>query len=169
MKRRMVISFTIGVICLAGLSAWWLDAKGSPPRAPAPAPPVPVIAEKVRVSDMPIVLSGIGSAVAYNVVDVHTQVTGTIEKIGFTEGQTVHPGSLIAQLDPRPFQAAVDQAQANLERDQAHLTNAEANLARYVPLLSKGFSTQQQVDDQSAAVRELQAAIASDKAAMFNA
>ena len=65
--------------------------------------------------------------------------------------------------------AALDQAQANLERDQAHLTNAEANLARYVPLLNKGFSTQQQVDDQSAAVRELQAAIASDKAAIFNA
>ena len=102
-------------------------------------------------------------------VDVHTQVTGTIEKIGFTEGETVNPGRLIAQLDPRPFQAALDQAQANLERDQAHLTNAEANLARYVPLLNKGFSTQQQVDDQSAAVRELQAAIASDKAAIFNA
>src|SRR5438270_1684757 len=96
--------------------------------------------KKSRSPISPIVRTGIGSAVAYNVVDIHTQVTGTIEKIGFIEGQTVRPGSLIAQLDPRPFQAAQEQAQANLDRDQAHLANAEANLARFVPLLKPGFS-----------------------------
>ena len=64
--------------------------------------------------------------VAYNVVDVHAQVTGTIEQIGFVEGQVVHPNSLIAQLDQRPFQAALQQAEANLARDQANLTNAQA-------------------------------------------
>ena len=114
-------------------------------------------------------LTGIGSVVAYNVVDVHAQVTGTIDKIGFVEGQTVHPGSLIAQLDPRPFQAALQQAESNLARDQAHLTNAQTNLGRFVPLAKQGYATQQQVTDQTSAVTQLQAAIVGDKAAIFNA
>lgn len=78
-------------------------------------------------------MSGIGTVTAYDVVDIHTQVTGTIEKIGFVEGQTVHPGSLIVQLDPRPYQAALGQAQANLKSDQANLADARANLARFYP------------------------------------
>jgi len=134
-----------------------------------PSAPVPVVAEKVQVSDMPVVLTGIGTVVAYNVVDVHAQVTGSIEKIGFTEGQSVHPGSLIAQLDPRPFQAALQQAEANLARDTANLANARTNLGRYTPLLKEGYATQQQVTDQGATVTELEAAVAGDKAAIFNA
>ncbi len=118
---------------------------------------------------MPVVKVGIGTVVAYNSVAVHTQVTGTIQQIGFVEGQTVHPGSLIAQLDPRPYQAALQQAKANLQRDAAHLDNAQANLGRYVPLESKGFATGQQVGDQVAAVTELRAAIVSDQAAIDNA
>jgi multidrug efflux system membrane fusion protein len=102
-------------------------------------------------------------------VDVHAQVTGTIERIGFVEGQVVHSGSLIAQLDPRPFQAALQQAEANLTRDEAHLVNARANLSRYAPLLKQGYATDIQVTNQAAAVSELQAAVAGDKAAIFNA
>lgn len=64
-------------------------------------------------------------------------MAGTIDKIGFVEGQTVQPGSLIAQIDPRPFQAALRQAQAALARDTAHLTNARDNLHRYIPLLKQ--------------------------------
>jgi multidrug efflux system membrane fusion protein len=131
--------------------------------------PVPVVADKVQVSNIPIALTGIGTVVAYNIVDVHAQVTGTIDKIGFTEGQIVHPGSLVAQLDPRPFQAALQQAQANLSRDEANLANARTNLGRYTPLLKQGFATEQQVVDQAASVSELQAAVAGDKAAIFNA
>jgi membrane fusion protein, multidrug efflux system len=151
------------------LVAWRLEAAQPPPPPPAPPPPVPVVAAKVQVSDFPIVMSGIGTVVPYNVVDIHSQVTGTIQQIGFTEGQTVHPGSLIAQIDPRPFQAALQQAEANLARDQAHLTNAQTNLSRYLPLLKQGYATDQQVTDQQAAVSEMTAAIASDKAAIFNA
>jgi multidrug efflux system membrane fusion protein len=81
----------------------------------------------------------------------------------------VHPGSLIAQLDPRPFQAALQQAESNLARDQAHLTNAQTNLGRFVPLAKQGYATQQQVTDQTSAVTQLQAAIVGDKAAIFNA
>jgi multidrug efflux system membrane fusion protein len=107
--------------------------------------------------------------VAYNVVDVHAQVTGTIDKIGFVEGQIVHPGSLIAQLDPRPFQAALQQAEANLARDQANLTNARTNLGRFTPLLKPGFASAQQVTDQASMVTQLEASVAGDKAAIFNA
>jgi membrane fusion protein, multidrug efflux system len=114
-------------------------------------------------------MTGIGSAVAYNVVDVRAQVTGTIEKIGFVEGQFVRPGDLIARIDPRTFQAALQQAEANLARDLANLANAKDNLSRYVPLLKEGFATVQQVEDQNSTVSKLQAAIASDKAAIFNA
>jgi multidrug efflux system membrane fusion protein len=118
---------------------------------------------------MPLVKVGLGTVAAYNTVNMHSQVTGTIQKIGFVEGQTVQPGNLIAQLDPRPFQAALQQAQANLDRDEANLANAQINLNRYVPLLKQGFSTQQQVGDQAASVAQLRAAIASDQAAIDNA
>jgi membrane fusion protein, multidrug efflux system len=169
MKARHAVIALCMVAGIGGLAAWYrYDAKPvAQPEAAAPA--VPVVAEKVQIGDMPIVLTGIGTAEAYNLVDVRAQVAGTIERIGFTEGQTVHPGSLIAQLDPRPFQAALQQAQANLERDQTHLTNAQANLARYVPLEKRGFASSQQVTDQSSAVGQLVAEIAADKASVFNA
>jgi membrane fusion protein, multidrug efflux system len=169
MKKHLVALGFGAVICAGGLAAWRVHGSSSAPMAPAPPPPVPVVAAKVQTSDFPIVLTGIGSAVAYNVVDVRAQVTGTIEKIGFVEGQFVRPGDLIAQIDPRPYQAALQQAEANLARDLANLTNAKDNLSRYVPLLKEGFATPQQVEGQNATVSELQAAIASDKSAIFNA
>src|SRR5215813_4891809 len=134
MKKFFAIGGLAAAICAAALWAWQSGADEPPPPPVAPAP-VPVVAAKVQVSDFPIVMSGIGTVEAYNTVDIHAQVTGTIERIVFVEGQTVHPGSLIAQLDPRPFQAALEQAQANLKRDQAQLTNAEVNLNRFNPLL----------------------------------
>jgi membrane fusion protein, multidrug efflux system len=170
MKKRLVVVGVAAIACIAGLMTWQArNASSAPPPQPAAPPAVPVVVSKVQVSNVPIMLTGIGTVEAYNIVDVHTQVTGTIEKIGFVEGQTVHPGSLIAQLDPRPYQAALQQDEANLARDQANLSNAEANLSRYLPLLKEGFATPQQVADQSATVSELQAAIAADKAAVFNA
>ena len=147
MKKRAVAIGVCVAIGIGGRAAWGVHAAAPTPtpQTQAPAPPVPVVAAKVQVSDFPIVMTGIGSVAPYNVVDVHAQVTGTIEKIGFVEGQTVHPGDLIAQLDPRPYQAALQQAEANLARDQAHLANAQTNLGRYVPLMKQGFATAQQV------------------------
>lgn len=170
MKKALVVAGVVAVASTGGLIAWRARGASSepPPQATMQAP-VPVVTTKVRVSNVPIVMTGIGTVEPYNVVDVHTQVTGTIERIGFVEGQTVHPGSLIAQLDPRPYQAALQQAEASLARDQANLANAQANLSRYVPLLKEGFSTPQQVADQVATVSELQAAITADQATIFNA
>lgn len=170
MKTRTLILGLCIALCGGGLTAWRIyGAKAAAPVSQAPAPPVPVVAEKVQVSDFPIVMSGIGSVMPYNVADVRAQVTGTIEKIGFVEGQIVHPGDLIAQLDPRPYQAALQQAEANLGRDQAHLTNAQTNLGRYVPLEKQGFASNQQVTDQTSTVTQMQAAIFGDKAAISNA
>jgi multidrug efflux system membrane fusion protein len=170
MKKQIVIAGIIAAIGAGAGAAWRIDG-GHPiqPAQAAPPAPVPAVAEKVEVGDVPLVMEGIGTVEPYNVVDIHAQVTGTINSIDFVEGQTVKPGSVIAQLDPRPYQAALSQAQANLARDQAHLENAQTNLGRYVPLAKQGFASAQQVTDQSAAVAQMQAAILSDQAAIFNA
>jgi multidrug efflux system membrane fusion protein len=169
MAKRIVFLGLGVAICAGGLATWHAYGARSAPPPQAPTPVVPVVAQKVQVSDVPIVMSGIGTVDAYNVVDIHAQVTGTIDRVGFIEGQTVHPGSLIVQLDPRPFQAELQQAEANLARDQASLTNAQLNLGRYVPLEKQGFASAQQVADQESRVNQFSASIAGDKAAIFNA
>lgn len=168
-RTRILVLGLCVAVSLGGIATWRAERTTAASQPTAAPEPVPVVAEQVRVSDVPTVLVGIGSVVAYNVVQVHAQVTGTIDKIGFTEGQTVHPGSLIAQLDPRPFQAALQQAEAALARDTANLVADQADLSRYATLLKRGFATAQQVSDQTATVDGLQAAIAGDKAAIFNA
>jgi len=152
-----------------GVASWRALGAGQAPVPPAAPPPVPVVAAKVAVSDVPIEMTGIGTVFAYNLVHMNARVTGTIERIGIVQGQTVHPGSLIAELDPRPFQAALKEAQANLLRDQASLANAEINLNRYIPLLKPGYASAQQVADQESTVSELRAQVAADQAAIFNA
>jgi len=169
MLNRILVSGICVAVSVCGVAIWRMQHAGAAASFAVAPLPVPVVAEKVRVSDMPIVLTGIGTVAAYNVVDVHAQVAGTIDKIGFIEGQSVHPGSLIAQLDPRPFQASLRQTEAALAHDTANLAAAQANLTRYSTLLRQGDATSQQVSDQTATVNELQAAIVSDRAAIFNA
>ena len=169
MTKRIIVA-TLGVaLCAGGCAFWHVYGAQSMTQPQAPAPAVAVVAERLQASDVPIVMTGIGTVVAYNVVDVHAQVAGTIEQIGFVEGQTVQPGNLIAQLDPRPFQAALQEAEANLARDQANLANARVNLGRYTPLLKQGFASAQQVTDQASTVTQLEASVAGDKATIFNA
>jgi multidrug efflux system membrane fusion protein len=169
MRRRLIALTCASIAGAAGVATWSLVPAASAPAEAAASPAIQVVTAKVGVSDMPLVKTGLGTVAAYNTVNMHSQVSGAIQKIGFVEGQTVRPGDLIAQLDPRPFQAALQQAQAALARDEAHLANAEANLNRYVPLLKQGFSTQQQVGDQAASVAQIRAAIAGDQAAIDNA
>ena len=131
----------------------------------APAPPaVPIVAGTVAQHDVPIYLTGVGTVIAYNTDVVRAQIQGQIISINFTEGQTVHAGDLLAQIDPRPYQALIDQYTGNLERDQAQLINAQANLKRYTNLEGKGWATPQLVETQQAQVGQLQAAIKADKA-----
>jgi multidrug efflux system membrane fusion protein len=130
----------------------------------APPPPAPIVAGTVAQHDVPIYLSGVGTVIAYNTDVVRAQIQGQIISINFTEGQTVHAGDLLAQIDPRPYQALIEQYTGNLERDQAQLKNAQANLTRYSQLGDKGWATPQLVETQQAQVGELQAAIKADQA-----
>jgi membrane fusion protein, multidrug efflux system len=163
MKKTMMISgsFLAVTVVAAGLLYFaYPKAKA----APAPPPPVPVVAGTVTQHDVPIYLTGVGTVIAYNTDIVRAQIQGQIISINFTEGQKVHAGDLLAQIDPRPYQAMVDQYTGNLERDQAQLVNARANQTRYTQLGNKGWATPQLVETQNAQVGELQAAIKADQA-----
>jgi multidrug efflux system membrane fusion protein len=123
----------------------------------------------VKSGDVPIYLRGVGTVIAYNNVIVRSQVTGQLISINFTQGQTVKTGDLLAVIDPRPYQAQLDQASANRDRDQAQVANARANLNRYTPLFQKGFATQQLVDTQNAQLAQLEAMVKSDEAIIESA
>src|SRR3982074_2949471 len=167
MKKKVIIPAALltAVLAAGGL----LYFKHTQPMdkaaaAPAPPPAVSVVAGVVTQHDVPIYLSGVGTVIAYNTDVVRAQIQGQIISINFTEGQTVHAGDLLAQIDPRPYQALIDQYTGNLQRDQAQLINAEANLKRYTNLGDKGWATPQLVETQQAQVGELQAAIKADNA-----
>ena len=119
--------------------------------------------------DVPIYLRGLGSVQAFNAVSVHARVDGTLTQFAVTEGQEVKQGDLIAVIDPRPFQAALDAATAKTTQDQADLANAQQDLVRYTELAQKSFASRQQVDTQRALVNRLTAMIAGDNAAVTNA
>jgi multidrug efflux system membrane fusion protein len=166
-RRTAILSALLVVAALAtGGVVTLTQSFGTAPAAPpAAAPPaVPVVAGTVKSGDVPIYLSGIGTVQAYNTVVVRSQIQGQLTQIAFTEGQTVHEGDLLAQIDPRPYQAQLDQFTANLDRDRAQLQNAEANLGRYTPLLNRGYATPQLVDTQKAQIAQLQATAKADQA-----
>jgi multidrug efflux system membrane fusion protein len=167
MRRGISILVTAIVVAIAAGSVVYLThgrARGAPSNPP-PAPlAVPIIAGGVHSGDVPIYLRGIGTVIAYNTVVVRSQIQGQLTKITFTEGQTVKAGDTLAEIDPRPYQAQLDQIVANRDRDQAQLTNSLANLDRYNQLLAKGDATIQLLDTQKAQVVQLQSAIKSDEA-----
>lgn len=130
------------------------------------APPVPVTAAHARKGDVPIVLEGLGTVTPINTAAIHTQIQGTLDSVDFAEGQNVRRGDVLAKIDPRVFEAQVDQAEAALARDQASLKNAQVNLARTQPLAARGFATQQLLDTQDSQVAQGQGTVALDKAAL---
>jgi multidrug efflux system membrane fusion protein len=157
-----VIVFGVAIAAAGGLLTHSHLVK--PAIAAAPPPPVPVVAGVVTQHDVPIYQDGVGTVIAYNTDVVRAQIQGQLISINFTEGQTVHAGDLLAQIDPRPYQAQIDQFEGNLERDQAQLTNANANFTRYSRLGDKGWATPQLIETQKAQVGQLQAAIKTDQA-----
>src|SRR4051794_26825578 len=128
---------------------------------------VPVKIAPVEKADFPVVLTGLGTVQGFNTVVVRTRVDGQIDKIAFKEGDLVKQGDLLAQIDPRPFQAALDQAKAKKRQDEANLANANLDLQRYTKLGE--FATRQQTDTQRSTVAQLTAQIAADDAAIANA
>jgi multidrug efflux system membrane fusion protein len=167
MKKRLAISSAVLTLAIAAGGFFHLTYARSVHKNAALSPAaetVPVVAATVTQHDVPIYLTGVGTVIAYNTDVVRAQIQGQIISINFTEGQKVHAGDLLAQIDPRPYQALVDQYTGNLERDQAQLINAQANQKRYNQLGSQGWATPQLIDTQNAQVGQLQAAIKTDQA-----
>jgi multidrug efflux system membrane fusion protein len=121
----------------------------------------------VEKADFPVYLTGLGTVQGFNTVQVRTRVDGQIMRIDFKEGQFVKEGDTLVEIDPRPFQATLDQANAKKAQDQANLANANLDLQRYTKLGE--FATRQQTDTQRSTVAQLTAQIAADDAAIFNA
>jgi multidrug efflux system membrane fusion protein len=170
MRKKLIIILAMAVVGVGAAFAGVVLFR-PPPAADAAAPPpaVPVVAQKVKSGDVPIYLRGVGTVIAYNNVVVRSQITGQLVKIAFTQGQTAKKGDLLAVIDPRPYQAQLDQAIANRDRDQAQVANAQANLNRYTPLEAKGFATSQLVDTQKAQLAQLNAMVKSDEAVIESA
>ena len=160
----------IGAVVILSLVAivvlWRLNHGTEVPVAEAqtPAPGVPVTAGTVAAQDVPVFLNGIGTVQAYNMVAIKSRVDGQIVKVDFKEGQDVKEGEPLLQVDPRPFQAALEQAQANRQKDEAQLVGAQLDLDRYEKLIGSGWQTRQSYDQQKATVGQLQASIKGDEA-----
>ena len=130
---------------------------------------VPVTVATAKRQDVPVWLDGIGNVQAYNTVTIRSRVDGELMKVAFTEGQTVKAGDLLAQIDPRPFQAALDQAKAKKAQDEAQLQNAQRDLDRSTDLAQRGFAPRQTLDQQRAQVDQFTAAVQGDDAAIESA
>jgi multidrug efflux system membrane fusion protein len=160
----------IGLLALAGaVSLAWHLRRDSAVAATTSDPAVPVVAGAVQSQDVPIYLTGIGTVQAFNTVTIRTRVDGQIDKVAFAEGEDVKVGDLLAQIDPRPFQAQLEEAQAQKASHEAQLADAKIDLQRFTNLAQRGAATEQSVDTQKALVAQLEANIQADRAAIDNA
>jgi multidrug efflux system membrane fusion protein len=172
MMPRRTIGILIAILVAGGFAGWHFTHGVTAAQAadPAPEPPaVPVTTAKALLGDVPVLLDGLGTVQAFNVVEIKAQVSGTLVALPAREGQEVHKGDLIAEIDPRPYQAALDQANAKQQEDAATLQSAQLDLRRYQSLARSSFAPVQQVDDQQATVSKTQATIAADNAAIETA
>jgi membrane fusion protein, multidrug efflux system len=167
-RQRLLVILTLVAVAaaLVGCSA---SSKTNTARASTQTV-VPVAVATAERRDVPVYLKGLGSVTASNTVSVKSRVDGQLAQVNFKEGQHVNTGELLAVIDPRPFQVALDQAQANFFRDQAQLKDARLNYERFKSLLDEsGAMSQQQVDTQKAAADQLEGAVRADQAAIDNA
>jgi multidrug efflux system membrane fusion protein len=151
-----VVAVPVTTMTLAPIPAW--------AQAAGPRPPVPVSVGKVTRQDVPLWLHGLGTVQAFYSVLIRPKVDGTLLDVRVTEGQAVKQGDLLAVIDPKPYQAMLDAAQAKKQQDQADLANARHDLERYSSLAKQDFASHQQVDTQTAMVNRLTATIAGDDA-----
>jgi multidrug efflux system membrane fusion protein len=157
-----VLAIATGV----ALGSWrFLGHDAARSAAPPPDPTIPVTAGIAEAQDVPVYAQGIGTIQAINMVNVKTRVDGEIMRAFFTEGQEVQQNAPLFLIDPRPYQAALDQAEANKAKDEAQLQGAQRDLVRYGRLVGSGFQTRQSYEDQQATVAQFQAAVQADQAA----
>jgi multidrug efflux system membrane fusion protein len=130
---------------------------------------VPVVVAAAQRGDLPVYFNGLGTVTAFNTVTVHSRVDGQLVSVAFKEGQFVHQGDLLAQIDPRPFQVQLEQAEGQLAKDEAQRKDAEVNNERFRLLFKEGVIPQQQLDTQAALVGQFDGAIRSDQGQIDNA
>ncbi|HEX2665434.1 MAG TPA: MdtA/MuxA family multidrug efflux RND transporter periplasmic adaptor subunit [Candidatus Acidoferrum sp.] len=183
-KRR----WWIWALVIAGVvvAIWYFRGSRNPSQAADPSAPagsrrgrggaggggsfvVPVVVAAAHRGDLPVYFNGLGNVTAYNTVTVRSRVDGQIVNVAFKEGQYVHVGDLLVQIDPRPFQVQLEQAQGQLAKDQAQRKDAQVNLERFQLLFKEGVIPQQQLDTQAALVGQFDGAITSDQSQIDNA
>ena len=186
--RGRALGWIITIVVLIALAAggyyWWSQRAAPAPASSAPAPSgapgpgakgmdpnraLPVIAEPVRKGNIDVYLNALGTVTPRNIVTVKPRVDGQLMKIYFEEGQLVKAGQVLADIDPRPFEVQLGQAQGQMAKDQALLANAQVDLERYKTLLSQDSIAKQQVDTQESLVRQYQATIKADQSAVDQA
>src|SRR5215472_8973728 len=173
MRFRSILIATVLIAAAGASGVYTLQVRTGSATAradlPAARPPVPVSIAAAARRDLPIYLTGLGTVQAQYTVGIHSQVDGKIVDVLFTEGQHVNKGDVLVKIDPRLYQAALDQAKAHKALDQAALVAAQKDLVRFSALAAKSFETQQNVDLQQAKVDQAKASIAADEAAIESA
>jgi multidrug efflux system membrane fusion protein len=168
--RSRMLWWAIGAVLLVVLivvfARWRAGTQAAPPGGRFAGAPLAVGIAKVTTGDVPITINALGTVTPLATVAVHPQITGPLVKIAFTEGQSVKAGDLLVQIDPRPFQASLDQAAGQLKRDQALLANAKVDQERYKTLLAQNSVSDQTYATQVATVAQDEAVVASDQAAL---
>ena len=163
-------AWLLGTLAVLATGAWlWLPDKRTDAASLKGNQVVAVDVVEVKRADVPVYLDGLGTIQAFNTVTVTARVDGELQKVAFEEGRTVNKGELLAQIDPRPFQAALGQAIAAKAKDEAQLQSARADLERYLTLAPENLASKQILDAQRAAVAGLEAQIKGDQASIDNA
>lgn len=163
--RRLGI-FAAIAIALIALFVWWFHAPTTNLRG---APPLPVVAAAATTGDVAIAYTALGTVTPLASVTVQSQISGYLASVAFREGQEVKAGDVLAQIDPRPYQAALDQAEGQLARDQAQLNGARVDLKRYATLMKQDSIAKQTYDDQVATVHQLEGTVQLDQGAVDTA
>ncbi|KAB1072355.1 efflux RND transporter periplasmic adaptor subunit [Methylobacterium planeticum] len=167
-RTALVLLIAAALAGAGGFYGWQrVRPEAAATQAAKAPPPIPVTLASVERQPFNRVLDGLGTVQAFNTVQVRTRVDGEVQRIAFKEGQTVRRGDILAEIDPRPYQAALDQAKAKKVQDEANLKNAKADLDRYTRLGE--FASRQQTDTQASTVNQLTAQIAADQGAIDNA
>ena len=171
-RRRSWISWLVVVLILGGAAfLGWRLLSGSPARnaARVGTPPQSVGVATIGTGDLDVILTGLGAVTPLATVTVKTQINGQLQQIAFTEGQLVHKGDFLAQIDPRPYQVALEQAQGTLAHDTGLLNQARADNARYQTLNRQDSISRQQVEDQVYLIKQYEGSVLADKGAVDSA